>query len=1490
MKHLLSYFLLLTSFSSFAQLYHIQENFNDTTLPLGWNNTAISGNYNWKFGVDGSNGKGSFPGEMGDNNIDGTPMAIFDDDSLGQTHINNTAELKTPIFDNSKDVESTLEFDYNFRSITPIVPNIYDSLYVEVYDGKNWWLILSVTDDDCGQYISRTGAPIKCITEGFPHAKINLDSYKNDSCQIRFRYHDGNDWAFYAAIDNVTVSHLDSNNIGVASILHPNDSCGLTSSESVRLQLINNGINTISGFEVTVDLNNGSQIVTETVNDTLKYQDTLIYDMVTPLNFYKVGKYNIKAYTTYALDTLGNNDTAYKTIRNGAVVKIPHIESFESANHGWKTSSSSIEWGIPQGRRIDHASDSLRVFASNLNGNAPGYDTSYLISPCFHKDEGMDAIHISFDLFLDISLHDQLNLEYSLDHGISWINIVDQTISKNWYNISRYDSTAWNRPQQGWQSSKNTIKGLIGYNQIIFRFVFKTGSYWFGSNIKEGFAMDNFTLSYPYLNDLALNQVTYPVSETSDLVLERENPVVEFYNLGTTPVDSFEVSYALRGFPKVTEKVIDSIAPLSSYSYTFNDSIDLSDTSLYELTFEIKLLGDQNINNNELFHFIDNRDQRYFNVPYRETFDSFQDLDKPSYRIENLKDGWQVENRNIDEKLRWKVGEAEAINTKYEYRLDFSRNNIFYIRQANSSDSYQHASIISPFIQLDSSSNTILSFWYYRRRIKNRGAGTLWIDIYDGKQWHLKHDSITGPLPSVLRPFEEKRVQIGSFANRRIKVRFRYIFNSVFYHTTFGIDDFSINSGSSEDIKLRLATVFKDSCDLSQSYTLITELENNGALASDSIFVFHQLNKLPIVRDTVLKSIPADSTDYFVIPDPIIPNGQIENTLKVWIVHAGDQNRSNDTIEYEFKNYGISLPHLEDFEDYALRGCQNTIHEIKENTHWDNSDWGIMNHLICNANESNQLPLHSTSSLGNQYLASNVSNNYSQTLFSSQCIALKSTLNPVFSFDYHKVDSLSSNLYIDINSTGSWVALDSIKGKQQVNIVSDWKHKKIDLSAYKDQNVFLRLRAERFLPQPWLNFSTHSVSLDNLYLYYELKQDVALVDLLQPNSKCDLSNAEDVTIQLKNNGDSNISVNSITASLLLNDAVIATESIPDSLVVDSFLNYTFSHQLDLSDIYTQYVVRVELSLIGDSNLIDNTISNQLVQSSTKNPGYIEDFENFGRGLYGENWERSASNQTGPDQIQAGWHVSPNSVSDRYHWNVQSPSIEEADHLFGGTPTLLTGPATNHTPEGNTFFYTEADSGSWGDTALLTFKCLDLSNLNTGSLQFWYHKFGKDIGDLYIDVYANNQWNLAIDSIMGQTHFYHLASWQKRIISLNSFAGKEVQIRFRAIRGNGIHGDMAIDDVHIFDSLTVRLEEIEFSENKNVQELNIYPNPTKGSFNIRLSSDMLNQEFFIIDLNGKLLRKEKADKNLLQINLNSLNRGVYFIRFPKLGITKKIVLF
>ena len=159
-----------------------------------------------------------------------------------------------------------------------------------------------------------------------------------------------------------------------------------------------------------------------------------------------------------------------------------------------------------------------------------------------------------------------------------------------------------------------------------------------------------------------------------------------------------------------------------------------------------------------------------------------------------------------------------------------------------------------------------------------------------------------------------------------------------------------------------------------------------------------------------------------------------------------------------------------------------------------------------------------------------------------------------------------------------------------------------------------------------------------------------------------------------------------------------------------------------------------------------------------------------------------------------WQVAPGEGQPGYGWSVRT----------GGTDTKFTGPTGNHTPGGNKYIYTEASQGSRFDNTNLITPCIDLtSSTSCKQLEFYYHFFGEDIGNLRVDIdtgsNTSSYW-LNYGRIKKEQQTSQNDPWRRALLDLTPFNGKYIRIRFASVRTanqGDDRGDMAIDDLRIY---------------------------------------------------------------------------------------------
>jgi len=166
---------------------------------------------------------------------------------------------------------------------------------------------------------------------------------------------------------------------------------------------------------------------------------------------------------------------------------------------------------------------------------------------------------------------------------------------------------------------------------------------------------------------------------------------------------------------------------------------------------------------------------------------------------------------------------------------------------------------------------------------------------------------------------------------------------------------------------------------------------------------------------------------------------------------------------------------------------------------------------------------------------------------------------------------------------------------------------------------------------------------------------------------------------------------------------------------------------------------------------------------------------------GAGWTPGTGFDNAGDAINLCWTRNPESG---FFWGTRT----------GETNSALTGPDAANSPAN--YVFVESSAGAAGDEALLISPSVDLSNLNSPALFFWYHMFGDDTGSLTVDVITSSGTDSDIFSLTGEQQGDNSDPWIEQILDLSSYAGQTIQVQFRSIKGSGFNGDIAIDDFAI----------------------------------------------------------------------------------------------
>ena len=253
--------------------------------------------------------------------------------------------------------------------------------------------------------------------------------------------------------------------------------------------------------------------------------------------------------------------------------------------------------------------------------------------------------------------------------------------------------------------------------------------------------------------------------------------------------------------------------------------------------------------------------------------------------------------------------------------------------------------------------------------------------------------------------------------------------------------------------------------------------------------------------------------------------------------------------------------------------------------------------------------------------------------------------------------------------------------------------------------------------------------------------------------------------------------------------------------------------LSLGDTICYHIWAMDSSLAQNTNTAPQLACQQFViYSSQPYPGCTNPITNF---PFFENFDQNFTSGSGspanPGTFGTGWERTPNSGY-LYSWLV----------FTGSTPNTSTGPTEDHTSGNGNYIYTESSYGANGDVATLLTPCVDLTAINVPVLEFYYHMFGSAMGELHVDIWYGNSWK---KDIMTPLSGNLGNSWQKVSVNLDGYKSASTKIRIRAVKAGSTYGDMAIDDLKIweppaYDAGMVSIDRPQSPANTGVQPVKV----------------------------------------------------------------------
>jgi photosystem II stability/assembly factor-like uncharacterized protein len=359
---------------------------------------------------------------------------------------------------------------------------------------------------------------------------------------------------------------LPSDDIKFLSIKNPTADINCGSTITPKVEVKNNGINTISSitFNYSIDGTPSSFVWNGSLASAVTTEINL------PATFLLRGVHTLDVTTVIVNDAYSDNNSGSTNFYINDSGTIGQVNPFTSTSNeliSYNEGGQGSQWvrGIRTSGIMSSSGNT--VYTTNLTRNYPDMIKSYLVSQCYNLSNVTNP-QISFAMKYDLENNwDIVYVQYSTNYGSSWSVLGE--MGSTWYNSDRTPSTTgsdcYNCLGAQWTGSNTTLttysyplNSLNSETNIIFRIVFHSDE----SVTKEGVNIDDFVISGTLSSEnFELNNVfIYP------------NPSKGIFNisLGNLQPTGIEV-YDLTG-KKVYEKKEVTIS-------NFETKIDLSNVT-----------------------------------------------------------------------------------------------------------------------------------------------------------------------------------------------------------------------------------------------------------------------------------------------------------------------------------------------------------------------------------------------------------------------------------------------------------------------------------------------------------------------------------------------------------------------------------------------------------------------------------------------------------------------------------------------------------------------------------------------------------------------------------------------------------------------------------------------------------------------------------------------------------------------------------------------
>ena len=395
-----------------------------------------------------------------------------------------------------------------------------------------------------------------------------------------------------------------------------------------------------------------------------------------------------------------------------------------------------------------------------------------------------------------------------------------------------------------------------------------------------------------------------------------------------------------------------------------------------------------------------------------------------------------------------------------------------------------------------------------------------------------------------------------------------------------------------------------------------------------------------------------------------------------------------------------------------------------------------------------------------------------------------------------------------------------------------------------------------------------------------LSYDLSINSIDSPALIGNLTENENVTVTISNNGDNDMS--NFELSYEVDGVNITTENFSEILSSGNSLQYTFETAFDFSE-SGDYSLTVSLSESNDENLENNSI-NELIT-------------NIGGGDCPDNYVlpvvwRENFECYDPFSIEniGEWIV--NDLDGEATWGSNAVDFTNESSAFSGLifNYPLATPVSGDTGVFNTYegnqglYFIDAVSTTIQNNDWMTSPEFSISGVESPILSFWAKSLTDAYGLETFKVAVGNSENPdELTVISGSSPVQAPTEWTEFQYDLSGYSGETIRV------GINYLGDTSDNDSFVFQMDSFKVEGTLGINDINSLQMKLYPNPADGNYVTIQTSTYGVKQIEVFNLLGKLLINTELKTDNLDVSL--LKEGVYLIKVSiegKSNISKLII--